>query len=161
MDFSAEIKEDAWLNYAKLSYDIGNSYQPVPDVLQSFMEAYPENSNNDALEGLLIDSYISSKNYAGAIELLENNKRFENKLAYQKVTFLRGMELYNEGDYEAARVLFNKSLQEPRDAVYTARATYWKAESDYLSSNFEVLNLQKAYQVGVAKSLFDWIRFDF
>ncbi len=137
MDFSAEIKEDAWLNYAKLSYDIGNSYQPVPDVLQSFMEAYPENSNNDALEGLLIDSYISSKNYAGAIELLENNKRFENKLAYQKVTFLRGMELYNEGDYEAARVFFNKSLQEPRDAVYTARATYWKAESDYLSSNFE------------------------
>ncbi|MDC7996123.1 tetratricopeptide repeat protein [Altibacter sp. HG106] len=154
MDFSAEIKEDAWLNYAKLSYDIGNSYQPVPQVLQSFMEAYPDNANNDALESLLIDSYISSKNYAGAIELLENNKRFENKLAYQKVTFLRGMELYNEGAYDEAVTLFEKSLSEPREDLYTARATYWKAESDYLKARFEeaLLGYKQFLQLPKAQS---------
>ena len=27
MNFDLEIKEDAYLNYAKLSYGIGNSYQ--------------------------------------------------------------------------------------------------------------------------------------
>lgn len=137
MDFSAEIQEDAWLNYAKLSYEIGNSYQSVPQVLLSFIEAYPDNANNEALEDLLIDSYITSRNYEEAMNLLENNKRFENKLAYQKVAFFRGVEVYNEGNYPAAVALFDKSLKEPRDPLYTARATYWKAESDYNNSNFD------------------------
>jgi TolA-binding protein len=137
MNFSAEIKEDAFLNYAKLSYEIGNSYQSAPQVLLSFIEAYPDNKNNEALQNLLIDSYITSKNYKAAMELLENNKAFENKLAYQKVAFFRGVELYNEGNYTEAKALFDKSLQEPRDAKYTARATYWKAESDYQLSDFD------------------------
>ncbi|WP_114492862.1 tetratricopeptide repeat protein [Candidatus Ulvibacter alkanivorans] len=137
MDFSAEIQEDAWLNYAKLSYEIGNSYQSVPQVILSFIEAYPQNKNNDALKDLLIDSYITSKNYKAAIELLENNKSFENKLAYQKVAFYRGIELYNAGKYQEAITYFDKSLKEPRDQVFTARATLWKAESDYNLSNFE------------------------
>ena len=136
MEFSAEIKEDAFLNYAKLSYEIGNSYQSAPQVLQSFIETYPNNKNNEAIKNLLIDSYITSKNYEAAMKLLENNKAFENKLAYQKVAFFRGVELYNESNYNEAKQLFNKSLKEPRDATYTARATYWKAESDYQLSNF-------------------------
>ena len=137
MDYSQEIKEDAWLNYAKLSYQIGNSYESTPEVLLSFIEAYPKNENNNELKDLLIDSYITSKNYQSALELLENNKSFQNKLAYQKVTFFRGLELYAEGNYQEGIKIFNKSLSEPRDANFTARATFWKAESDYQIQNFK------------------------
>ena len=137
MDFSLEIKEDAWLNYAKLSYQIGNSYQSVPEVLLSFIEAYPKNENNTELKDLLIDSYITSKNYQSALDLLENNKSFQNKLAYQKVTFFRGLELYSEGNYQEAITVVEKSLSEPRDANFTARATFWKAECDYQLSKFD------------------------
>jgi TolA-binding protein len=137
IDFSLEIKEDAWFNYAKLSYQIGNSYQSAPEVLLSFMEAFPNNENNSELKDLLIDSYITSKNYQSALDLLENNKSFKNKLAYQKVTFFRGLELYSEGNYQEGIKIFNKSLSEPRDASFTARATFWKAECDYQLSNFE------------------------
>tara|TARA_R110002072_G_scaffold108026_2_gene234666 strand:+ start:66438 stop:69458 length:3021 start_codon:yes stop_codon:yes gene_type:complete len=137
MDFSAEIQEDAWLNYAKLSYEIGNSYESVPQVLLSFVEKYPENQNNEALKDLLIDSYITSKNYKAAMELLENNKSFQNKLAYQKVAFYRGIELYNDGKYSEAINFFDKSLKEPLDGTFKARATYWKAESDFQLSNFD------------------------
>ena len=131
MNFSDEIKEDARLNYAKLSYEIGNSYESVPSVLLSFIEAYPDNSNNSMLQDLLIDSYVSSKNYAEAMALLETNKKFENKLIYQKVSFLRGIEVYEQNQFNEAIQLFNKSLAEPRDAVITARAVYWKAEAEY------------------------------
>lgn len=137
MTFSTEIQEDAWLNYAKLSYEIGNSYESVPKVLLSFIEKYPDNQNNEALQDLLIDSYITSKNYKEAMELLENNKSFENKLAYQKVAFYRGIELYNEGNYSEAITFLDKSLKEPRDSKFVARATYWKAESDFQLSNFD------------------------
>jgi len=136
MNFSEEIKEDAWLNYAKISYEIGNSYQSVPQVLTSYLDAYPKTDNKTEIESLLIDSYITSKNYKEALVLLEKNKSFEHKLAYQKVAFYRGIELYNESDYKEAMSYFNKSLKEPRDASFTARATYWKAECDYLLTNF-------------------------
>jgi len=137
MDLSPEIQEDAYLNYAKLSYEIGNSYTSVPEVLTNFMEAYPNNASNDALNDLLIDSYISSKNYKAALELLKGNKSFENKLAYQKVAFYRGLELYNEGDYKQSREFLKLSLKEPREPEFTARATYWVAENDFQLNNFE------------------------
>ncbi|MCR9181667.1 MAG: tetratricopeptide repeat protein [Flavobacteriaceae bacterium] len=137
MSFSAQIQEDAFYNYAKLSYEIGNAYTSVPQVLTAFLEKYPQTNNKTEIEDLLIDSYITSKNYKAALDLLENNKNFNNKLAFQKVAFLRGLELYDERDYSQAKAHFEKSLKEPRDVKYTARATFWKAESDYHLNNFE------------------------
>jgi len=136
MDFDLKIQEDAYLNYAKLSYDIGNSYQSAPQVLAAYLEKYPKTTQKDEVETLLIDSYITSKNYKEAIRLLEGKKSFENKAAYQKVAFYRGLELYNENNFSEAKVLFESSLKEPRDATFTARATFWKAETDYNLSNY-------------------------
>ncbi|QRM89560.1 tetratricopeptide repeat protein [Lacinutrix sp. WUR7] len=137
MDYDLKIQEDAWLNYAKISYEIGNPYQSVPQVLSTYLDTYPETAYKSEIETLLIDSYITSKNYKEALKLLEGKKSFENKVAYQKVTFYRGIELYNESKYQEALKLFNTSLKEPQDAKYTARATFWKAETDYNLSNFE------------------------
>lgn len=137
MDFSPEIQEDAYFNYAKLSYEIGNSYKSTPQVLLAFIEKYPKNKNTDELKGLLIDSYITSKNYKEAMDLLENNKNFQDKEAYQKVAFFRAIELYNEGSYPEAITYLDKSLNEPKNPNFTARATYWKAESDYQLGNYE------------------------
>jgi TolA-binding protein len=136
MEFDAKIQEDANLNYAKISYEIGNSYQSIPDVLTSFLNKYPNSSSKTEIEALLINSYITSKNFKDALVLLENSKSIENKLAYQKVTFYRGLELFTDGNYNEARTLFVKSIKENKDAVYTARATFWKAETEYVLSSF-------------------------
>lgn len=137
MDFDLKIQEDAWLNYAKISYDIGNPYQSVPQVLAAYLNKYPNTSYKEEIESLLIDSYITSKNYKEALNLLEGKNSFDNKVAYQKVAFYRGIELYNESKYLEAESYFDKSLKEPRDENYTARATFWKAETDYNLTNYD------------------------
>ena len=137
MDFDLKIQEDAWLNYAKISYEIGNSYQSAPQVLASYLEKYPNTSYKEEVETLLIDSYITSKNYTEALKLLEGKRSFENKVAYQKVAFYRGLELYNENKFKEASALFNGSLKEPQDQRFTARATFWKAETDYNLTNYD------------------------
>ncbi|TXE08093.1 tetratricopeptide repeat protein [Seonamhaeicola algicola] len=137
MSFNKKIQEDAWLNYAKISYEIGNPYQPAPQVLAGYLDTYPETSYRDEIETLLIDSYITSKNYKEALILLEGKKSFDNKAAYQKVAFYRGIELYNDNQYLEAKKLFDASLKEPRDENYTARATFWKAEADYNLTNYD------------------------
>jgi TolA-binding protein len=137
MDFDLKIQEDAWLNYAKISYEIGNPYKSAPQVLAAYLEKYPKTTYKEEIETLLIDSYITSKNYKEAIKLLDGKKSFENKVAYQKVAFYRGLELYNESNFNEAKILFDASLKEPRDANFTARATFWKAETDYNLSNYD------------------------
>ncbi len=137
MDFDLKIQEDAWLNYAKISYEIGNPYQSVPQVLTSYLEKYPKSSYQNEVETLLIDSYITSKNYKEALKLLDGKSSFENRVAYQKVAFYRGVELYNENAYQEARDLFEKSIKEGKTPRFTAKAIFWNAETDYILSDFD------------------------
>lgn len=137
MNFDAKIQEDAYYNYAKLSYDIGNPYQSVPDVLQSFIKKYPNTAYKAEMEQLLISSYITSKNYKDALALLEKNKSPENRPIYQKVTFYRGLEFYIDGNYQDALQMFQKSLAEPRDPKFVARALFWKGEIEFHLDQFK------------------------
>ena len=152
MDFDKKIQEDANLNYAKLSYEIGNSYQSVPDVLSSFLSKYPTSPSKNEIEGLLINSYITSKNYKAALTLLEKNNTAENKVAYQKVLFYRGIELYTDGNYQEALSMFKKSIANPRNEKITARATFWKGETEYVLDNFSDATLSFKQFVGSSEA---------
>jgi len=135
-----------------LSYDIGNSYQSVPDVLTGFMTKYPNNPNKTEIETLLINSYITSKNYKEALVLLEKNKSFGNKVAYQKVSFYRGLELFTDGNYPEALAIFKKSIAEQKDAKFSARGTFWKAETEYVLNDFNDALLSFKQFLGYAEA---------
>jgi TolA-binding protein len=137
MDFSPEIQKDAHLNYARLSYEIGNAYESVPKVLTDYLEKYPQSEASKEIQELLVDSYITSRNFKGAMELLENNKNYASKSTYQKVAFYRGLELFIDTDYSGATQHFSKSLASAEDGAFKARAQYWKAESEYMQNRFK------------------------
>lgn len=137
MDFNQKIKEDAALNYAKLSYEIGNNYKSIPEVLTQFLEEYPNSPKKSEIQGLLIDSYVTAKNYKEAMALLENSNAYKDKLVYQKVAYFRGLELFEQDKYAKAKTNFNKSLSERNDQTFTAKATFWKAECDFNLQDFK------------------------
>ncbi|MFS4493752.1 tetratricopeptide repeat protein [Maribacter sp. 2308TA10-17] len=137
MDFSTEIQKDAYLNYARLSYEIGNPYEPVPEVISSYLNRYPNDKNAAQMKELLVDSYITSKNFQGAMELLEKNRDFASKTTFQKVAFYRGVEQFVDTDYSGASESFGKSLGNAEDAIFKARASYWNGESEYLLNRFD------------------------
>ncbi len=137
MQFNEGIEKDALLNYARLSYEIGNAYEPVPQVLTSYLEKYPKDEHQAEMQELLVDSYITSKNFEGAMTLLEENESYASPETYQKVAFYRGVELFMDGDYEAASDRFSKSLRKASNTTFEARAQYWKAESDYRLNRFQ------------------------
>src|SRR5690606_21648687 len=158
MPYDPRINENAALNYAKLSYEIGNSYESVPQILTNFLNKYPHSQAKEEIQDLLIDSYISSKNYVAAISLLEENYRPEARKAYQKVTFLYGIDSYNQGEYQKAIENFDKSLQvvgDSADPVFTAKATFWRAESSFnLDSYSSALSFYKKFEkMNAAKDL--------
>lgn len=136
LPFNERITEDANANYAKLSYDIGNAYQSVPEVINSFLVKYPNSAYKTEMQDLLVDSYVTTKNYKAALDILEKNKSSLNKAVYQKVTFYRGVEFFNEGKYSDALSLFNKSIAERQDNRFVSRATYWRGEAQYALGNY-------------------------
>ncbi|NND78809.1 MAG: tetratricopeptide repeat protein [Maribacter sp.] len=137
MDFSPEIQKDAYLNYARLSYEIGNAYEPVPQVIAGYLEQYPKDGHTQEMQELLVDSYITSRNFSGAMALLEKNRNYASKATYQKVAYYRGVELFIDGDYGGALDSFTKSLGSAEDALFRARANYWHAESAYMLNRFD------------------------
>ncbi|WP_026933761.1 tetratricopeptide repeat protein [Christiangramia echinicola] len=163
MEFDAKIQEDALFNYAKLSYEIGNSYESPSQVLINYLNKYPDSENKAAMESLLIDSFITSKNYEEAMRLLENNRNFSDKQAYQKVAYYYGLELFEEGDYEAAIKNFDKALKEPRDQDITAKATFWKAESEYSINRMEdaILGYREFKGMSAAKGTDEYADLDY
>ncbi len=136
MDFNAEIKKDAWLNYAKLSYEIGNPYKSVAEVIQEYLEAYPEEIDQAEVKDYLISAYISANDFEGALTYLKNADS-ENNDAYHKVAFLYGIQLFKDQQFEKAIENFNLALETSSNSVYEARSLFWKGESLYRLKKYE------------------------
>lgn len=163
MDFSPEIQKDALLNYARLSYEIGNAYEPVPAALRSYLEAYPGDEHKEEIRELLVDSYLTSRDFKGAMELLEQNRGYATAETYQKVAYYRGAELYLDGKTREALTLFQKSLSTGNDALFEARARYWKAETLYNLGQVEeaLTDYLQFQQLPVARKLQEFINLDY
>ncbi len=140
MNFIPKIVEDALFNYAKLSYEM--SYNPYNDAIvafEKFINEYPESSNLDDARTYLVNIYLTTKNYKDALASIEKIKVLDDKLAmaYQKIAYYRGVELFNSKNVTEAIKLFNKSNSQPYDKSIKSQSYYWKAEGYYRLSQFD------------------------
>lgn len=139
MDFNDKIKEDALFNYAKITYEL--SYSPFSETIKAFdkyISLYPNSERNNSAYQYLVEVYMVTKNYEDAIKSIEKIevKNASINKAYQRVTFFRGLELFNDRDYNSAIVSFDKTMQQSSDRELKARAMYWRAESLYRLGDF-------------------------
>jgi len=135
MDFNAKMKEDALFNYAKLTYEL--SYSPFNETIKAFdkyIELYPNSENNAEAYRILSEVYMATKNYKDAITSIEKIKTKTPTIlkAYQRVTYYRGLELFNNLAYNQSIEYFDLSLiNGSQDRTINALALFWKAEALY------------------------------
>lgn len=141
LDYDREIKEEALFNFAKLTYE--TVYSPFGEVIRAFqeyIEEFPASEHIEEAYEYLVSAYMKVKNYRAAIESLERISIKDERLerAYQRVAFLRGLELYRNLDLNAAAAMFDKSLQYGQyDRAIRAKAHYWKGEALYRLNDTE------------------------
>jgi tetratricopeptide (TPR) repeat protein len=136
MDFDAKIKEDAFLNYAKLSYEEGNPYKSVAEVLQDFLIAYPKSPYYQEINQLVVTSYLYQQDYQGALDYLAKKKSKENRELTKDVSYYRGVQLFNLKKLQEAYPYFETATNSS-DSTIKVSAMYWKAETDFQLSNFQ------------------------
>tara|TARA_X000001036_G_scaffold210296_1_gene197577 strand:- start:8231 stop:11248 length:3018 start_codon:yes stop_codon:yes gene_type:complete len=135
IDYDPQISKNSLLNYARLSYEIGNPYEKVPDVLKYYLSKYPQSTEEEEITKLLIDSYTKSGNYDSALDIL-NSGSFRDEGLLQKVTFLNGIKFFNSGSYEKAYKFFSKSINYPNDNRIFVQSHFWKGQSAYELNEF-------------------------
>ncbi|WP_088323284.1 tetratricopeptide repeat protein [Polaribacter tangerinus] len=140
MDFDKIIQEDAALNYAKLSYDAGNPFETVANVLQNYLKKYPNSKNFNEISSLVISSYINEKNFKGALAFLSKNESISETEKILEVSLYRAIQLYNENKFSRALPFFTKA-KAAKNTKVKLKANYWEAQTFYdLKQYKEALN---------------------
>ncbi len=140
MDFDKEVQENAMFNYAKMAYETAyNPYNEAINVFNAYIEKYPNSNNIDEAYEFLSSIYLSTKNYKDALTALEKIKKRNTTLngAYQKIAYLRGIELFNNLDLDGARDMLTKSLKYPLNPKLEVQSYYWIAESYFRQEKFD------------------------
>jgi len=131
-DFDKVIKEDALFNFAKLSFDVNT------DISQftHYMEIYPDNGKDDIINGYMAASFILSKDYRSAVDVLTKikNHTSESSANLQKAAFFRAVQFMGNGGYRSAIPMLELSIE-------------------YGASNEDLLNLAKNRILGIDKRL--------
>jgi len=143
--FDAVIAEDALLNYARLSYEIGNAYENTSLLLTAFLDQYPKNKAVVEIEQLLIDSYVNSRNYAAALKILKKKSGSQFNAALQKVNYLKAIALFQSGLFEESITYFDQALKNKVDRTIEANCLYWSALAKYELNNFEAVIRELQY----------------
>lgn len=143
--FDAVIAEDALLNYARLSYEIGNAYENTSLLLAAFLDQYPKNKAVVEIEQLLIDSYVNSRNYAAALKILKKKSGSQFNAALQKVNYLKAIALFQSGLFEESITYFDEALKNKVDRTIEANCLYWSAIAKYELNDFEAVIRELQY----------------
>jgi len=154
LDFDKKLQEEGLFNYAKLSYEL-DFHQVALDVTQQFIKTYAYSNKLDEAKILLGEILLTTKNYKDAIDILESipNRNLEAKGVYQKVTYFRGLEFYNERAFQNGISMFMRSNTNVVDNEIHALSTYWLAEAMYEVRKFgeSVDNFEKFMNLPAAK----------
>jgi TolA-binding protein len=153
-NFNKTIGEEALFNYAKLSAEL--NFQPVAiNAFNDFLKNYPESSHVDEANEIVAQLYITTRNYKDALIALDKiiSKSPKASAAYQKVAYFRGVEYFNDRDYETAIGLFTKAIVNAEDETIKALAIYWKAEAIYNQNQYEAAIKQYRIYVFNPKSV--------
>jgi len=139
MNYDPKLKEDALFNYAKLTYEI--SYDPFNEALQAFnqyLADYPNSPHKEEVNRYLVNVYLGTRNYAAALASLDNIKNWDSQLqsVYQRLTYYRGVDLFNNNQMALAATYFENSLKFNFDQKLHLQAYYWKAEALYREKKY-------------------------
>lgn len=148
MEYDSEVRENSLFSFALLSYELSIQTDAV-DAFLRFKKIFPKSARLEEVNRHLASIFLTTRNYKDALAAMEeinlNNPTL--KAAFQRASYFRGIEFFNDVRYPLAIELFNKSLKHQEDPELAALAKYWKAEASYHMKDFsEALLAYREFQ---------------
>jgi TolA-binding protein len=136
---NSEITQSALFNYAKLSYELDlDPFNQAIEFFQRYITEYPNSGRIPEAYGYLVDIFLSTRNYRDALASLEKVPLATPRLraAFQRITFNRAVELFNNGNMAQAITHFDLSMRHPENRQLNALALYWRGQALFRQGNY-------------------------
>ncbi|MDB4835560.1 tetratricopeptide repeat protein, partial [Cyclobacteriaceae bacterium] len=129
VDFDKTIQAESIYNMAKLDYEAHRFSEAIAKIkqLQKDFKGYkfPEPEHR-----ILTEAYLNNNNLDEAIAYIEAIKYPTSRIndIYKEVTYLKGVNYFNQKNYKEANSSFTKSLKTKGDTKFDFKARFWRAE---------------------------------
>lgn len=138
-DFDPTIKEEAFFNYAKLSYQL--SFDPYDEAIQAFekyLDTYPHSEKKEEAYIFLVNVYMKTKNYQSALSVIDKipNPDYKVKSAYQIAVYNVGVEYFQQKNYDEAIRWFQNVSKYDFEKVTLAESYFWLGELKFKKKNY-------------------------
>lgn len=130
MKFIPAIQVQSSFYFAKITFE-SEKFGEAIDAFKQYFTLVGNGKKEEEANDLLGESLLNNNDLTEAVEYIEKlpSRTVKINAIYQKVTFYKGIELFNDEKYPEAIELFEKSLKSPMDNLFVADASYWIAES--------------------------------
>ena len=135
LDFSQEVQEDAYFNYAKLAFDLGKDTAPF----QTYLSRFNTQSRGDQIYSYMAMVALQNHDYEAAVEAYDNLDVLEPAMQsnYMKAYFLRARQLMEMGSWRAAVPhLKTAAYYSPSRDGFNQLSRYWLAEAYYRDGKY-------------------------
>lgn len=142
MDYSTTLKEEAMYNYALCTYESSTALGESVTAFTDFLNAYPQSAHKEDVYSMLSDAFMSSKNYASALEALDKiqNPNDRMLLTKQYLRYQMGSDYFLQSKHTDAVGWFtdvianadNMRIASDKDnRKYKTESLFMLAESEY------------------------------
>ena len=133
INFDYTIKEDAAFNFVKLIYEQQSSLFNVVEIIEQFIDEYPQSVHIEYIQDLLIKAYTNTKDFQTAIDKLSalSIMTLPQQQVFQNLSYYLAVEHFLNNRYQQSVIFFDKSIKYPLNNKLFALAYYWKAEAYY------------------------------
>ncbi|MEM9981052.1 MAG: tetratricopeptide repeat protein, partial [Bacteroidota bacterium] len=124
--------------YGKVAFDLGQ-YATALEVLKLYVREYPTTPEAQEANELISEAYLNNDNYQEAIDYIASLPQRNTNInkAYQKLTFAKGSQDYNQEAYESAVKYFQQSAQIGIDKPLEAKAWYYMGEAFSIGKRYQ------------------------
>ncbi|MEO9964744.1 MAG: tetratricopeptide repeat protein [Reichenbachiella sp.] len=127
---STGLSEDALYHQSRCLMEVPN-YQEAINSLNDYKARFPEGRYEGTVDEMLGTAYANTNNYDQAIAYIERLERLSPQLkrTYQRVSFLKGVTLFNDKKFEEAKEVFQGALLHDENNAITQQSYFWMGET--------------------------------
>ena len=134
-DYDPSIQEDAYFNFAKLSFDINND----ASVFDDYLQRYDALKKGNQIYSYMAMAALANHDWEGAVAAYDNIDELDPRMRsnYMKAYFLRAVQLMGSGAWrDAVPHLKAAAYYSPRQDPFNQLARYWTAEAYYRDGRY-------------------------
>jgi tetratricopeptide (TPR) repeat protein len=135
MNYESSMAEEALFNYGKLSAELNYDREGINTLVKI------QNNSRYFTEArrIINDILLNSGDYQNSISIIESLGTLSDdlKATYQKITFNRAIQLFNEGDFGESRVHFSKADKYVINENLYIRSRFWLAYMLNIEGRYE------------------------